>query len=1069
MVTVKGSINLSAVSLIREHVSNSKCNHVFDLVTSSRIWTLGTDDLSTAMAWIGHLRESVFGNILHEGWLYKRGGKVQSWKKRFFQLSDTKILRYYEDQECNKFKGSVSLSSVIKIQRGGDTVTPSSSSSSDASQGFGKIINMTTPSRVWWLSCPTEQAQNDWMEVLNHGRQVLNYDEKATLFMGLTSAYASSSTQHAKCTVHKCVCIERLKFVMAIYSQWIRIQQRQQLKLQPSVSSEFEHSELTEMSDSRGLFEVDRDHGDDVDDGYESDNAVPVSHPRSATLHQYHSNHTSKRATMNGLQKVSSLPDKMPSLRQKAHTVDSVMVKPKRAHKKRGMYEIINGDLKDYSNLHLLHDYHHIVEQHTKDEAQFDALHNYLKQNEADESNADDDNKQEDNDRDHSIPFCVLRTFRHKAVYANYKHNHEEREYLFFNHTDPLEIATQTILDKIYCHLYYVDMWRLNSIELQQLQWHTTATHNNDTATDDEYAVECDDEILSETQQLMRQKREPLVQAQTRSRFRLQLRSDRFMVGTELQSTAHAQQSNANAESHCFGDNYFFYWSGDPNQQSGSAPPCAITAKYRDFKREMLNNAWQCLSLAQWNCVHAKSNLLAETLDVQSIGAFSAWKMSPKIHTISQRYEIAENASMTLGHIQSMILYCNFHELSQAFRRTFIGSGQDALQKHAEFAHFARNLVECVSVFGVPLETKKHHSMCLYHAIEDEQLILHRLSCQYVAPVSMSKAFEVVWSYSSSNAERSGLLLKLRQEKNFSAFVMDCALFSDFPMEYEHIAIANDEPMRIDSIIDCQLFANLKHYIHAMFTLTSLLSAQLPMYAVDDKNVLRASHKLVRFQLEKNTKQIVNERLRLPSYIEQLFDAKCINITSIDIDCRQILEKRKKDNDENNGCFANFAPLLVSQSDSDSDDVDNRHCLNLEVLMILFPNVTAIAVQYCHFLHLESTLDKLLGCVSTLSGVHTKASFRIEFNDPFHSAQTSPMQTIVRKYSKPFQEIHFEIFSLDECIVCKANTNHNRPKSAKSPKINGKRLHLHPTEAAPETAAMDHDASPNNDEDCLIM
>ena len=65
--------------------------------------------------------------------------------------------------------------------------------------------------------------------------------------------------------------------------------------------------------------------------------------------------------------------------------------------------------------------------------------------------------------------------------------------------------------------------------------------------------------------------------------------------------------------------------------------------------------------------------------------------------------------------------------------------------RHSEFSYLARYLTECISVFGRPIKGKQ---MCLYHGIDGDSTILNHLSCQYIAPISLTSLFEIVWSYS---------------------------------------------------------------------------------------------------------------------------------------------------------------------------------------------------------------------------------------------------------------------------------------------------------------------------------
>jgi hypothetical protein len=43
------------------------------------------------------------GMLLREGWLFKEGGSIKSWKKRYFELVDTGNLSYFEKKVGSLF------------------------------------------------------------------------------------------------------------------------------------------------------------------------------------------------------------------------------------------------------------------------------------------------------------------------------------------------------------------------------------------------------------------------------------------------------------------------------------------------------------------------------------------------------------------------------------------------------------------------------------------------------------------------------------------------------------------------------------------------------------------------------------------------------------------------------------------------------------------------------------------------------------------------------------------------------------------------------------------------------
>jgi len=312
-------------------------------------------------------------------------------------------------------------------------------------------------------------------------------------------------------------------------------------------------------------------------------------------------------------------------------------------------------------------------------------------------------------------------------------------------------------------------------------------------------------------------------------------------------------------------------------------------------------------------------------------------------------------------------------------------------------------------------------------------------------------------------------MVKLVQQDNLSAFSMDCSWLSDFSLEREHIVIANEEPMRIETIIHIKQYRNYESYIHALYALENLLSSQLPLYAINAM-IVRALNKMITYKFNKH-KSNTNERLKVPSYIEALFEAKCANITNIDIDCRQIFEETQKNNDQNNGCYSMFKSLLISQQED---------WIKIELFCSLFPNLVSITVRCFKYLIFgASTCQRIINQVLKTPAIKSKAMFRVEFTEPNDSMLS--LQEIVKKYYKSFRKLQYELLHVNEftdSIIIR--------KSVSSKKFLKKRKQT-PNTLSPEMAAHNYqnsdlseqslseleisnaNAKTNDDADCLVM
>ena len=154
-------IDLTEVeNIINDRSKDVQNKYVFELVTSGRTYCLACVDTGSLEMWQKFLRQMVFGQQIHVGWLIKKGDRIQSWRKRWFRLSDLKELRYYEDDKQKKCKGIIDLRNVSIIRHG------------DKEQyGYEYTIEIITPDRTWVLVTTYHELRELWMEKLDEAMQ----------------------------------------------------------------------------------------------------------------------------------------------------------------------------------------------------------------------------------------------------------------------------------------------------------------------------------------------------------------------------------------------------------------------------------------------------------------------------------------------------------------------------------------------------------------------------------------------------------------------------------------------------------------------------------------------------------------------------------------------------------------------------------------------------------------------------------------------------------------------------------------------------------------------------------
>lgn len=155
----------------------------FEIVTKERTHKLQAEDSSNFYVWTeciralidifnikaekgGCVNESVNSNIIHQGWLYKEGGSVKSWKKRWFVLKKNK-LSYYTDTDCKDLKGSIALS-VATVKEAPKFESKSKKVPDERYSWFFEIV---VSKRVYLISASSESERNKWIDAIKESKQ----------------------------------------------------------------------------------------------------------------------------------------------------------------------------------------------------------------------------------------------------------------------------------------------------------------------------------------------------------------------------------------------------------------------------------------------------------------------------------------------------------------------------------------------------------------------------------------------------------------------------------------------------------------------------------------------------------------------------------------------------------------------------------------------------------------------------------------------------------------------------------------------------------------------------------
>merc|ERR1719495_257628 len=90
----------------------------FQISTSSRKYIFAAFEQSSLHSWVAQLDKFIYGGILRQGWLHKKGEKNKGWRRRYFVLNAYGQIKYYQDATLMKFHGCIQLSSISAITNG---------------------------------------------------------------------------------------------------------------------------------------------------------------------------------------------------------------------------------------------------------------------------------------------------------------------------------------------------------------------------------------------------------------------------------------------------------------------------------------------------------------------------------------------------------------------------------------------------------------------------------------------------------------------------------------------------------------------------------------------------------------------------------------------------------------------------------------------------------------------------------------------------------------------------------------------------------------------------------------
>eukprot|EP01084_Bolivina_argentea_P000771 1418_1 len=427
--------------------------------------------------------------------------------------------------------------------------------------------------------------------------------------------------------------------------------------------------------------------------------------------------------------------------------------------------------------------------------------------------------------------------------------NVSELETLYCCDIDSKWIAIQQIIDKVHCHFFHTfDIgYKLTRKALHQIKQNIRETEQHS----------YQHTMIRETIKHIRSIKTP------RNYIH-----DKFVTNVD-------EKVDDNYVWYEYGNKYY-YWNyyknnQETNFQQNKFCDWYISAKYTDFKTEMIHNSICTLTAFQWLVLKKKAECHHETDRCRNI------VKSAGVQTYLCEVQPCEQVS--ISHIMAMMIYCNNDKLQGLFSQTYrlknpTESNDSLKERHSNFAHLGRLLVELIEFYVDETEDareKRPHQF--YHGIST-QCKFEEIVAHISVPLSTSTELSVAVSFCAN----TGMILQLEMDEkyrtHYESYFFECEWLSDYPNEREKFFVGGFMvELRFRTIINAVTGVDYEYYIKAIVTITEKLGEE----EMNIVNGITREHKLVWIMLLHAMNRLYphNEKYEntydIPSYIVALF------------------------------------------------------------------------------------------------------------------------------------------------------------------------------------------------------
>ena len=266
-----------------------------------------------------------------------------------------------------------------------------------------------------------------------------------------------------------------------------------------------------------------------------------------------------------------------------------------------------------------------------------------------------------------------------------------------------------------------------------------------------------------------------------------------------------------------------FYWN--INDHSGYEPhELYIKIKYSSLKEELMNNNIFSLLLNEYALSYTKAMKYKETAIIKEMQVVS------QATDLRLHYGLKPGSKLSDDHLMSLIIYCDWTELSTKFSSTFRKANsfqtmKEIKSRNHEYANWSKSLREAVQYFGRhgwdydendKYNQKDKRVKGPFYCGMSKVMAIPEYSIRLCSPTSTSKQIEVATRFGGD----SGMIIQINNNGYYESWNLrcfDCSWLSNYTNEDEYLFFGGDWRIKIESIRHIKTAKNYQRFMDPLF------------------------------------------------------------------------------------------------------------------------------------------------------------------------------------------------------------------------------------------------------------